>query len=1512
LEIPYYRSYISEPMLRHLTAKAKPVAGVKDLTHTGKPAGLETPNALNFLCDLYDSIKPQLNAVLNQRTIDREFIDERTRSTRGLNETILGQQDARGRIVAGPLSGKYCMGTEGKDIATLPEYLRGIHVTLFGPPDDAKLAVNAMNAFHRRINDEPPVVEELLSASATSPKWGADDEDSKTPLHRDLVDAGVHLTACFNGDISFTDQKTNKSYSLEKDRLSLPIKRFPGLALPCSFLFLRGSPVPLHLYDFALHLFANWKRPEALSFYVPKLENEEEAAYIGAMVEAAEGLIGKLHPEYKAGTVRLFIVLENPRAIFRVHEIMDALHPYFAGASLGWHDYLASTARLFKEDPNYRIPVKADPNIVIKYIKGSHDLLTAVVGSRGGVKIGGMYGVLPLDTDPKSESFQITMLGFIKDVITQMKRGLSGFWVAHPDFVRLGLALVEAWRLHTAKEPRKLEQLVTALLDERHHEEILKFVRGSDIIGLDISDPNYPRSLIVADIKQSEVIANNHPDEIRYNVFQSLQYLADWLCGNGCVALPAEIDGVAVRVMDDLATCERSRWEVWHEIYHDRFGLDEFLKIVHEEMLFIRKDLSNAKKIVQVKWNERTAKWYPVAMNLMVRLMADHKPAEFATELLMAFTDESVRQAADPWAEARKLDPEKFHMPPYIERFNYFFGVCGSRQFARAMAEQVSYDAAAAEQHVMSFSPQDVKDAAHFHGDIGEDKKTLDHTAAQEQAMVMKDSDGLRAQLRELGQQYRKKFGFKFLVSAKGKDGKELLAALTARLENRPQQELDNARRELWEISRKRLIDYRDGDLRAKLEQALKKHKVAAASIHVTTGRNRGQNLCFNATESTWFEVASLSKPLAAAMALEYFKNKKIALNTPVNELLKKSGSKFRLTSDAVLVEHLLNHTALGMHYVKGVPVSREYPKADGYLKDIEVLGEPGKKFHYSGGGFLVLEHLLESLEKKSIHEISAPFLDKMNLVNLTFEQRTRADTHYATGESRLMFPALAAGAMGNARDVSRFLGFMTQAFHRLGGAGPISHDTAIRMMRGVDRGSGAFMGAKMGLGLFTVEAGANRFMVHQGANDGFRALFVHGFEGPDCDKGFTILCTGDFNGVQFIAEAAALILHELKITGVDTARLRQDFDPKGVPPEAVVNQAFKHMIFNAFQPDLPEAVTSKGPRDPWAERNLAVDGIILEVSNQGFARAENLLSPHLPTFDPALFGRQGKVMDSWETVRHNPNGQDTLRFRMKKPSSIAQVSVSTQFHLGNQAEEVKLEGMDAKGKWKEILPLTPLEGHAIAFFDSADAKTVFSDIRVTMVPDGGLTRLGLYAEPVDETTRKFKEPIPQTKKPMVPVYPTGEDVVKRNWNSLAPDTEVDVASLAYGGKILRASNEHFAPAAQVISPYAPIHMFDGFETARSREKNHFEDVEIELGTPSRLHRLELDFTYFRNNNPREVQIEGFDGENWLPLLPRTAVKPYAGSIFSAPVEATEDIVKIKVTVFPDGGVNRIRAFTRI
>ncbi len=1540
-EIPYYDDFLSSEMRAHLLKGATDFPGIKDLKHLGQSGGLETRESLEFLCQLYDEVKTDLRLVLKRRTRDRKFIDERTRAMSAFNremkrdylasdyQTVMGLQDGEGRTVLGPLRKDYAK-KGGEKIAPLPQFLQGTHVTLFGPPDSAKLSINAMNAYHRKLRDEPAIVEELLKRHPSLPKWGADDEDSKTPLREDLISAGENLTRCFDRSLSVDD---GKKYELAKDHLSLPIKRFPGLALPSFFLFYKEQPLPLHLYDFCMHFFHNWKNKEALTFYVPKLENEEEARYIKTMLVAAETSLKKLHPEYKIGTIRLMIVLENPRAVFRTHEIMDELYPYFAGASLGWHDYLASTARLFKEDSNYRIPVKADPDIVIKYIKASHDLLADVVGHRGGIKVGGMYGILPASADLKSASYQVTIKGYIRDVITQFKRDLSGFWVAHPDFVRLGLALVSAWKVHIEGDSAPLKTLVTSLLDEKYHKEIMDFIIGPDIKGLDKDDPLYARSLIVTDLKESNFIANNHPDEVRYNVFQSLQYLTDWLSGNGCVALPTQINGVPARVMDDLATAERSRWEVWHEIYHGRFSLEAFLKIAHEEMHFIRKDLSNDKKIVQVKWDDRTAKWYPVAMNLMIKLMTDKVPVEFATQLLLPFTINEVRVELDPWKKVLALDTKKFALNARAHRFNHYFEMCGSLKFARAMEKTLATDMEIVHQVIMEFDKSDIIEAAFFHGDIGAGKATLDQMASAEQARVLNEEEVVKKELLNLGAQYLRKFGMKFLVSAAGKSGKELLAVIKERINNHESLELENAKMALWEITKKRLLTHPLNQLSEKLSGAYKKHGVKAAQISIITPEGI-QELSYGTSKEVWFELASLSKTLGSAFAIEYFTKRGIPLTTTVNTLLAQAGSDFKIKDgDAVTIAHLMSHAALNLHYVNGVPANRKMPPIREFLSGneeykydpIKVVNHPGQVFQYSGGGFLVLEYLIEVLEGKSIIALTRPFLDQLGLMDLSFEQQGLQGIEYAHGYkdngeevegTRKMFPAFAAGAMGTARAMAHFLVHLEHAYHSKAGPRPLSHDTACLMLHGSDKGCKKFMASLMGLGVFVVEAGPNKFALHQGANDGFRCIYLHCFDGPDRGKGLVALANADLKGVLFNAEVTQEILKALQVEGVDFTKFKSEFTYSSLPQEQIVNMGYKNLVLDAFIATSAAEITDKGPLDPLAKYNLAVGGKVLEVSNERFARAENLLSDHLPKFDPELFDKQGKIMDSWESVRHNLAGVDTMVFEMKKASPIRYVLFSTKYHFGNHSPFVSLEAT-VDGKWVEILPKTSIDGHSEKRIDLGKPTGTATHIRVSMYPDGGLSRLGLYAElpaevksHFDGQSRVFEEKIPQTVKPLTLNFEATTEEIKKNWDRVCPGEEFNNASLALGARLLGTSNEHYGPAAQMLSPFPAIHMFDGLESARSRKPGNCEETTFALARPAKIHRIEMDFSYFVNNNPLEVSIEGLVNDQWQVLIDKTNVKAFAGNIKFFDINTQAIYEQVRVKTFPCGGMNRMKIYS--
>ncbi|WP_411826703.1 2-oxo-4-hydroxy-4-carboxy-5-ureidoimidazoline decarboxylase [Luteolibacter sp. AS25] len=664
-EIPAYTRFLSESLLKELWNKATPASAIGGLRIAPglreKFPNIETDAALQFVTAVYTEMKLQLNQVLEQRVVDRAFMDTETAAfvegntslsyTSADYGTVLGKTDSKGRIVIGPLP-PAGVPPERVDI---PEFLAGDQVTLFGPPDTAKMSINAMNAFNRRSSDEHPLVTELAEAAGQVPRWGADNEDSKTPIMEDFLHACENLIGCFDRTLRHEDEKSGKIYELDHAGLSKPIKRIPGLALPDGSHLINGNPLPLHLFDFALHLWHNHHRPEALVFYVPKLENEEEALYLKQLIDCAERKIQAVNSSYQPGTVKLFIVFENPRAIFRISEIAKALHPHFLGGSLGWHDFLASAARLFKNDPRYRIPVKADPNIVINHIRESHKILVDALAPIDAIRIGGMYGILY--EEGNADSYEVCMTGYIRDVTTQLKRGLNGFWVAHPAFVRTGLALVEAWR----RGPEVVTRLIKALVpDPVEHSPLIEFVFSKDVAGLDDQDPNYARSVLAATIETSDVIANDDPEEVRYNIFQALQYLCDWLCGNGCVALPTTMENargktVFVRVMDDLATTERSRWELWAEVNHGRVSRELFEKILAEEIDFIRTGADSNHKRVQIPWKGEAARWYPIAAELLHRLVTDPNPPEFVTEVTMPYTLPLIRNSDDPMATAESF-----------------------------------------------------------------------------------------------------------------------------------------------------------------------------------------------------------------------------------------------------------------------------------------------------------------------------------------------------------------------------------------------------------------------------------------------------------------------------------------------------------------------------------------------------------------------------------------------------------------------------------------------------------------------------------------------------------------------------------------------------------------------------------------------------------------------------------------------------------------------------------------
>lgn len=135
-------------------------------------------------------------------------------------------------------------------------------------------------------------------------------------------------------------------------------------------------------------------------------------------------------------------------------------------------------------------------------------------------------------------------------------------------------------------------------------------------------------------------------------------------------------------------------------------------------------------------------------------------------------------------------------------------------------------------------------------------------------------------------------------------------------------------------------------------------------------------------TATSVFQVASISKSLAAATALRLVEQKKLDLDKPVNQILSAEW-KVRPAPgqshdpEAVTLRRLLSHTAgLSVHGYPGLPPKVKLPTTrqslDGVPSSnaaVRITQAPGDRWQYSGGGYTVVQLLIEQVTGKSFAE---------------------------------------------------------------------------------------------------------------------------------------------------------------------------------------------------------------------------------------------------------------------------------------------------------------------------------------------------------------------------------------------------------------------------------------------------------------------------------------------------------------------------------------------------------------
>jgi allantoicase len=154
-----------------------------------------------------------------------------------------------------------------------------------------------------------------------------------------------------------------------------------------------------------------------------------------------------------------------------------------------------------------------------------------------------------------------------------------------------------------------------------------------------------------------------------------------------------------------------------------------------------------------------------------------------------------------------------------------------------------------------------------------------------------------------------------------------------------------------------------------------------------------------------------------------------------------------------------------------------------------------------------------------------------------------------------------------------------------------------------------------------------------------------------------------------------------------------------------------------------------------------------------------------------------------------------------------------------------------------------------------------------------------------------------------------------------------ELSARRMGGGVVSANDEFFAAADHLVADGEPVfqpatfgpkgQLYDGWETRRRREPGH-DHATVRLGAAGLIHGVVVDTAYFLGNYPPEISIEacgmeGYPGPRELAAAPWTTVvarAPVKGGCRNRfPVEPAERYTHVQLSIYPDGGVARLRVY---
>ncbi len=450
---------------------------------------------------------------------------------------------------------------------------------------DWKIAPLPEDMKDRRVEITGPTNRKMLinALNSGAKMFMADLEDATAPSWYNVIDGQVNLRDAVRRQIDFEIPETGKKYALNEKTAVLMV-RPRGWHLPEKNLLIDRKPTSGSLVDFGLYFFHNAKelinRGTGPYFYLPKLESHQEARLWNDVFIFAQDELG-----IPQGTIRATVLIETIMAAFEMDEILYELRDHSAGLNCGRWDYIFSVIKRMRNNPDYIFPDRSQVTMTVPFMKAYTSLCIKTCHRRGAPAMGGMAAQIPVKGDDEANTAAFNKVA--EDKRREVTDGHDGTWVAHPGMVRTAMEQFDKYMPTPNQIDKQRDDVhVTA-------EQLVEVPEGS------ITEQG-----------------------LRSNISVGIQYIASWLSGNGAAPIN--------HLMEDAATAEISRSQVWQWIRHPKGVLEDGRKV--DVSLFHEVIEQEDASIKQTVGEQRyTTGHYAEARELFTSLTLQSDFAEFLT-----------------------------------------------------------------------------------------------------------------------------------------------------------------------------------------------------------------------------------------------------------------------------------------------------------------------------------------------------------------------------------------------------------------------------------------------------------------------------------------------------------------------------------------------------------------------------------------------------------------------------------------------------------------------------------------------------------------------------------------------------------------------------------------------------------------------------------------------------------------------------------------------------------------